>query len=127
MTTEVRSLWPSLGAMGQHGRCQGDDSGLSRSLFEKVEPIELDELLGSGWQILLGEDGIDRAGGDAGAAVDALARIDVEHPVNAVVSDYAIDWADVQAGPVQDVDAGMGYDVGHGESKARAPEPGRVT
>lgn len=126
MTGKVRTWWPSLGAMG-HGGCQGEDSGPSRSLFDKVELIELDELLGSGRQVFLGEDGIDRAGGDAGAAVDALARIDVEHPINAVVSDYAIDRADVQAGSVQDVDAGMGYDVGHGESKARAPEPGPVS
>jgi hypothetical protein len=59
----------------------------------------------------LREDRLHRALGLAGAAaVDALLRVDDQDPPELV---DAVDRADVDAGFVFDVDAGLGDDVGH--------------
>src|SRR5664279_230385 len=60
--------------------------------------------------VVLVEDGLDRADRLAGAAVDALVRLDVERSLPFV---DAVDRALFDAGPVQHVDARLGDDVGH--------------
>src|SRR5581483_317151 len=60
---------------------------------------------------VLREDRLDRALRLAGAAVDALLRVDDEDPIRLV---DAVHRADVHAGFVFDVDAGFGDDVRHG-------------
>ncbi len=62
---------------------------------------------------VLGVDRVHGALGLAGAAVDALIRVDDEHPVGALVEVDAVDRTDRHAGLVQDVDARLGDDVGH--------------
>src|SRR5690606_37293450 len=61
-------------------------------------------------QVVLVVDRLDRADRLAGAAVDALVRVDVQHP-RALVD--AVDRALLHAGPVQHVDARLGDHVGH--------------
>ena len=62
------------------------------------------------WDIVFVEDGLNRANGLAGTAVDALVGVDVEHPfalVNAVHGTF------FDAGSIQDINAGLGDCVGH--------------
>jgi len=61
-------------------------------------------------QILFGVDGLDRAHRFAGAAVDALVGLDVEHSYALV---DAVDRAFVDAGLVFDIDTGLGNHKGH--------------
>ena len=61
--------------------------------------------------VVLGEDRLDRAFGDAQRAVDALVGIDDEE-VGPLAE--AIDRADIDAVGVFALDAGFGYDIGHG-------------
>jgi hypothetical protein len=68
-------------------------------------------------QVFLGEDGADRALGDADGTVDALVRIDGQE-VRAFAE--AVDRADVDAVGVFAADAGFGDDVGHGVRKERS-------
>src|SRR4051794_20059780 len=72
--------------------------------------------------VVLVEDRLDRAHRLAGAAVDALVGVDVEHPLALV---DAVDGALVDTGPVLHVDARLGDDVGHrfllGSRRAAAP------
>jgi hypothetical protein len=60
--------------------------------------------------VVLVEDRLHRADRLACTAVDALVRVDVEHPRSLV---DAVDGALVDAGPVLEVDAGLRDDVGH--------------
>src|SRR5215211_2176770 len=76
-------------------------------------------------ELILGEAGVDRAGLDAGVAVDALLGVDVQHLDLVVVRLVrrrvdAVDGADLDAGVVLLPDAGLGDHVGHG----RATLPG---
>src|SRR3954465_11061321 len=66
---------------------------------------------------VLGEDRLDRALRLARAAVDALLRVDHEHPVRLV---DAIDRTDVDAGLVLDVDARLADHVRHAVAPAVA-------
>src|SRR6478609_3669986 len=66
-----------------------------------------------GWQRLLGEDRVDRALRLAGAAVDALVRVDEELPIGAFVEMDAIDRTDRHARDVEDVDAWLGDHIRH--------------
>ena len=75
-----------------------------------VRVVDLDERLPLVGHRVLGEDRLDRALGLAGAAVDALLGIDHEHAVGLV---DAVDGADVDAGLVLHIDAGLGDDVCH--------------
>jgi hypothetical protein len=72
-----------------------------------VEGDVLAEVLGD---VFFGEDGGYGTLRLAGAAIDALIRMDVEL-VRAFVD--AVDWADVDAGAVLGVDACFGDDVRH--------------
>jgi lysophospholipase L1-like esterase len=72
-------------------------------------------------QLVLGEAGVDRARLDAGIAVDALLRVDVEHLDLVVVGLIrrrmdAVDRTDLDARVVLGTDARLGDDVGHGFS-----------
>ena len=60
--------------------------------------------------VVLGEDRLDRALGDAQRAVDALVGIDDQH-VRALAK--AVDRADIDAVGVLALDAALGDDVGH--------------
>src|ERR1700754_2694716 len=78
-----------------------------------------------GRQLVLGEAGVDRAGLDAGVAVDALIGIDVEHLDRVVVGLVgrrvdAVDRAYLDARVVLGADARLGYDVGHSESSPKS-------
>src|SRR5581483_359191 len=76
-----------------------------------VGVVDLHERLPLLRERVLGEDRLDRALRLARTAVDALLRVDHEDPVELV---DAVDGADIDAGAVFDVDAGLGDDVGHG-------------
>src|SRR6266700_7931757 len=76
-------------------------------LLLEVVDVDLDELRPLPRHLVLREDGVHRAGVDAGAAVDALIGIDVVH-VGVVVGVDAVDRADLHAGGVLDTDAGLG-------------------
>src|SRR5919204_1962165 len=67
-------------------------------------------------QGILREDRLYRALGLARSAIDAFLGVDHEDPVGFV---DAVDWADVDAGLVFDVDAGLGDDVGHAPTLPR--------
>src|SRR2546428_2029346 len=83
------------------------------SIALEVVEVPWDEPLQFGRNLVFWIDGGHRAGVDAGAAVDALVRIDVEHPVFATGIDDAIDRADINAGSVLQVDTGFRDDVSH--------------
>src|SRR6266508_2700031 len=85
------------------------DEGVDR-LWVRVRVVDLHEWFPLVRQGVLGEDRFDRAFGLAGAAVDALLGVDDEEALELV---DAVDRADVYAGAVFDVDAGLGDDVGH--------------
>ena len=70
-------------------------------------------------ELVLGEARVDRAGLDAGVAVDALVGVDVQHLDLVVVGLVrrrvdAVDRADLDAGVVLGSDAGLGDDICHG-------------
>jgi hypothetical protein len=77
--------------------------------------VERDELPLLDRHVVLGENGLDRAFGDAKGAVNALLRVDDQH-VRAFVK--AVDRADVDAIRVFALDAAFGDDVSHGASNA---------
>ena len=72
-----------------------------------------------GRQRLLGEDRVDRAFRLAGAAVDALVRIDEQLAIRALVEMDAIDRTDGDARHVEHVDARLGDHIGHSGSSSR--------
>src|SRR6478735_8705511 len=74
--------------------------------------VELGHVLLVAGHVFLGNDGVDRALGDADGAVDALVGVDGEE-VGPLTE--AIDGADVDAVGVLAADAGFEDDVGHGE------------
>ena len=78
--------------------------------------VDLHEGLPLLGQRVLGEDRLDGALRLAGAAVDALLRVDHEHPRGLV---DAVDRADVDARAILDVDAGLRDHVGHRDSLYR--------
>jgi hypothetical protein len=80
-----------------------------------LEVVEIpgDEFLLLGRDLVLGIDRRHRAGIDACATVDALVRVDVEHPVLGSAVDDAVDRTNVDTGFVFEIDAGLGNDVGH--------------
>src|SRR4051794_18047610 len=115
------TLWSSLlvlrGQGGDHRVVLVDHAHLGRATgrAEVVEEVDvgvvvvLPLLRG----VVLVEDRLDGAHRLAGAAVDALVGVDVEHPLALV---DAVDGALVDAGPVLEVDAGLRDDVGHLDS-----------
>ena len=81
-----------------------------------------------GRQRLLGEDRVHRAFRLAGAAVDALVRVDEQLAIDAFVVVDAVDRADGDARDVEHVDARLGDHVGHSgppEGRGGAAYPGR--
>src|SRR5579863_3271782 len=80
--------------------------------FDEVPPLLRD--------LVLGEDGVDRARVDARAAVDALVRIDVVH-VRGVVGVNAVHRADLDARSVFDPYARLNDDVSHVPEGYHAP------
>src|SRR5581483_8299476 len=91
-----------------------------------VRVVDLDERVPLVRERVLGEDRLDRALRFACPAVDALLWVDDEDPVGLV---NAVHRADVHAGAVFDVDAGLGDDVGHGatlvDAAVKSVEPTR--
>src|SRR5215510_12292476 len=59
------------------------------------------------------KDGLDRALGLTGTAIDALVRFDVEHPVFTFLKMDAIHGTNIHACLVHDVHARFSYHVGH--------------
>src|SRR5207245_3315127 len=91
--------------------------------LEKVA-VPGDELPLVGRDLVLRVNGGHRTGIDAGATVDALVRIDVEHPVLGTAVDDAVDRAHIHAGLVFQVDAGLGDDIRHSAKyRSRFPRP----
>jgi hypothetical protein len=70
-----------------------------------------------GWYVVFVKDRVDGADWLACAAVDALVGMDVESTTAFV---DAVDRALVDTCPVDDVDAGFGDDVGHGDVRLNA-------
>ena len=108
------------------------DDGAAAAILERSSPalgevsrVDLGELLPLARQVFFREDRGDRAGIHAQSAIDAVGGIDVELRIGVLAVD-AIDWANVDAGLVLDVDAGFGDDVGHGFlERARGVDEGR--
>src|SRR5262249_61888606 len=73
-----------------------------------------------GRHVVLVEDRLDRADRLARPAVDTLVRMDVEHPVTFV---DAVDRALLDAGLVEQIDAGVGDAVSRGASPFTPPHP----
>src|SRR5579859_4307991 len=88
-------------------------------LFEVVR-VNFDEVPPLLWDLVLGEDRVDRARIDACSAVDALVRIDVVH-VRRVVGVNAVDRAHLDAGCVFDPYARLNDDVSHVPEGYHAP------
>src|SRR5215469_1625880 len=88
----------------------GLGGGLDAGIVLEELLVDVRVLLPLGGQFVVDEDGLDRADGLAGAAVDALIRMDVEHRVALV---DAIHRADLDAGLVLDVDAGFRDHIRH--------------
>src|SRR6184192_1768496 len=80
-----------------------------------LEVVEIpgNEPLHLGGHLVLGINRGYRTGIDAGSAIDALIRVDDQHPVLGAAVDDAVDGADIDTGPVLQVDAGFGDDIGH--------------
>src|SRR5438477_215997 len=91
--------------------CLAKEDGFGGLLLEVVG-VDLDEVPPLLRDLVLGEDGVDRAGIDAGAAVDALVGVDEVH-VGRIVGVDAVDRADLDAGRVLDADAWLGDHVSH--------------
>ena len=97
------------------GRAGGVPIGEPRRVHDRVgRPL--------GRELVLGEDRVHRAFGLAGAAVDALVGVDEQLPIDALLVMDAVDRADGDARDVQDVDAGLGNDVGHARIVAPGPD-----
>src|SRR5687767_12105405 len=86
------------------------DERVDRRGAAAVGVVDLDEGLPLVGERILGKDRLDRALRLARAAVDALLRIDDQHPAELV---DAVDRADVDARAIFDVDARLGDDVRH--------------
>jgi hypothetical protein len=91
----------------------------SGGLISKVGSIDLDVALPLGGDHVLRRDRVDRAGFDAGVAVDALGRVDVKLFMQVEVGVVrgrmdAVDRADLDARCVLGADAGLIDDVGDG-------------
>src|SRR3954447_17146399 len=89
------------------------------ALVLEVARVDLDVTLPLLRELVLGEAGVHRAGLDAGVAVDALVRIDVELLDVVVVGLIrrrmnAVDGADLYAGVVLLADTGLRDDVCQG-------------
>src|SRR3954470_12116471 len=98
-------------------------NGLPALLVREVLRVLLREPLPLVGQLVLGEAGVDRACLDAGVAVDALLRVDVELLDVVVVRLVrrgvdAVDRADLDARVVLGVDAGLGDHIGHRSFKS---------
>src|ERR1035438_6297397 len=115
---------PQEAGLCSDGRLELVDLLASGRLVREVQLVDLDEGDLGGGDILLGEDGVHRAGIDAGAAIDALVRIDVDHAVLVDLVD-AVDRAHLDARLVLEVDAGLGDDVGH-HPESSVPVPRSV-
>jgi hypothetical protein len=85
--------------VGQGGLALGDAGPLAGQLG-----VELDEVELVARHVFLGQDGVDRALGDADGAVDALVGVDGEE-VGALAE--AVDGADIDAVGVLAADAGF--------------------
>src|SRR6266540_5869103 len=93
---------------------RGVTLGLGRGLDARVVLekllVQLDEVLPVRRRLVFREDRLDGAHRLAGAAVDALIRVDVEHGLALV---DAVDGADLDAGLVLHIDAGLSDDIRH--------------
>ena len=105
----VHSRWPAIGGGGLSAIvCV--DGAVDRRAAVSVGVVDADERRPRVGYRVLGEDRLDRTFGLARATVDALLRVDHEHAADLV---DAVDRADVDAGAVLHVDAGLGDDVCH--------------
>jgi hypothetical protein len=78
----------------------------------EVISVDLNEPLPFTGNSALFKDGVKGAGWLAGAAIDALAGINVILLVF-FGGVYAVDWTDIHAGCVLLADAGLGNDISH--------------
>src|SRR5690242_12207815 len=93
-------------------------------VFEIVG-VDLDEIAPLLRDLVFGKDRVHRAGIDAGAAVDALVRVDVVH-VRRVVRVNTVDRANLDAGGVFYVDTRLSDDVSHVPQGYHAPLNARI-
>src|SRR5262249_59803226 len=123
----IRSVLRLTGRLGSdEGGILGDLANL-RSTARRAEILEelvvgRGVVLPLGRHVVLVEDRLDRADRLARPAVDTLVRMDVEHPVTFV---DAVDRALLDAGLVEQIDAGFGDDVSHGSSSFTPAQPRR--
>src|SRR2546425_7660615 len=87
-------------------------ASLDPGVIDEELLVQRDEVFRRFRRLVLGEDRLHRAHGLAGSAVDALVGVD-EELVRPLVD--AINWADLDAGLVLDVDARLDDHVRHGD------------
>src|SRR5947209_11058319 len=100
------------------------NAGCSEDLASSgvVARVRLDVAAPFFGHLVLGEAGVDRAGVDAGVAVDALGRVDMEM-LSRLVARFVLRWMDavdrtyLDARVVLRPDAGLGYHVRHRRSQ----------
>ena len=95
------------------GRCSATSLGARRRGVAVPELVDGGEVCLVVREVGLVEDCVDGACGFARATVDAGHRVDVEHPVFAFFEVDAVDRADLDAGLILHVDAGLGDDERH--------------
>jgi putative transposase len=122
--------WGTVLAQLKYKASWSDGSILELAGLLVVVRVDLDVVLPLVGQLVLGEAGVDRAGFDAGVAVDALLGVDVELDDRVVVGLVgrrvdAVDGTDLHAGVVLRVDAGLGDDVGQWSPSRVQVAPGR--
>src|SRR5215510_5951946 len=81
-------------------------------LADEIVRVDLDIFTPFFRHFVVDENGVYRAGGNAGAAVDAIVRIDIEHRVLVIAVD-TIHRTNIDAAFVLDADAGLRDHVGH--------------
>src|SRR5262249_22958442 len=121
-TTVIRAARPAgPDHRSGHGlpRFEFVDRGPSRRLVRVPGRVDRREVGPFDREGLLREDRVHRAFRLAGAAVDALVRVDEELAIRAFVVVDAVDRTDGDARQVEHIDAWLGDDVGHSGSSSR--------
>ena len=97
--------------------------GDHRPLFRKLS-VKLQEMLLVGWQVIFGEDGMDRAFRLTQGTVDAFIRID-DQEIRSFMK--TIHWADFYTVGVLTLDAVFSHDKSHEQSPRKVGHEGLLS
>src|SRR5262245_54833399 len=105
-----RRRGPHRASNARRSRASGFSCGLQSVMVLEELLVQLDEVLPLIRRLVFCENRLHRADGLAGPTVDAFIGMDVEHRVALV---NAVDGANLDAGLVLYVDAGLSNDIRH--------------